>query len=76
LFGDFSKGFPPTFIQSGTRDRLHSDAVRLHRALLKASVIAELHVWEGMPHGGFGAAPEDLETRASFATFMNAHVAA
>jgi len=32
LFGDFSRGFVPTFIQSGTRDPFLSNAVRLHRA--------------------------------------------
>lgn len=61
LFGDFSGGFPPTFIQSGTRDLFLSNAVRLHRALRRAKVQAELHVWEALPHGKFFGAPEDLE---------------
>jgi len=69
LFGDFPKGFPPTLLQSGTRDFLLSDTVRTHRALLQLGIEAELHVWEAMPHGGFGAVsgtptPEDLEARA------------
>jgi monoterpene epsilon-lactone hydrolase len=72
LFGDFTKGFPPTFLQSGTRDRLLSDTVRMHRALLAAGIDAELHVWEGMPHGSFGGgAPEDLEVQAQFQKFVN-----
>jgi acetyl esterase/lipase len=72
LFGDFSKGFPPTFLQSGTRDRLLSDTVRMHRALLAADVDAELHVWEAMPHGGFGeGAPEDVEMRRQFQKFVD-----
>lgn len=61
LFGDFAKGFPPTFLQSGTRDLFLSNTVRMHRALRKAGVPCELHVFEGMPHGGFGGAPEDME---------------
>ena len=53
LFGDL-RGFPPTFLQSGTRDLFLSNTVRMHRALRQADVDAELHVFEGMPHGGFG----------------------
>jgi len=64
LFGDFTKGWPPTILTTGTRDLLLSDTVRMHRALRRAGVQAELHVSEASPHGGFmGAnAPEDAET--------------
>jgi monoterpene epsilon-lactone hydrolase len=72
LFGDFSKGFPPTFIQAGTRDLLLSNAVRMHRALRRADVEAELNVWEAMPHAGFGGrSPEDLEMRREFRRFLD-----
>jgi len=57
LFADFSRGFPPTFIQSGTRDLFLSNSVLMHRKLRRAGVEAELHVWEAMPHGGFGFGP-------------------
>jgi epsilon-lactone hydrolase len=61
LFGDFT-GFPPTFLQSGTRDLFLSNTVRMHRALRRARVDAELHIFEAMPHGGFmGGTPEDQE---------------
>jgi acetyl esterase/lipase len=61
LFGDLV-GLPPTFIQTGTRDLFLSNAARLHRALRRAGVTTELHVFEGMPHGGFmGGTPEDRE---------------
>jgi acetyl esterase/lipase len=70
LFGDFSKGFPPTFIQAGTRDVFLSNAVRMHRALRNAGIAAELHVWEAMPHGGFGGAPEDMELMLETTCFM------
>jgi len=33
----------------------------MHRALRAADLYAELHVFEAMPHGGFGGAPEDRE---------------
>jgi epsilon-lactone hydrolase len=64
LFGDFTKGFPPTFLQSGTRDLFLSNTVLMHRALRRAGVAAELHVFEAMPHGGFQGAPEDVEVAA------------
>ena len=58
LFGDFSKGFPPTFLSSGTRDLFLSNTVRMHWALLAANVPAHLFVTEAGPHGGFPMAPE------------------
>lgn len=70
IFGDFRKGFCPTFLNCGTRDVFLSNTVLLHRALLKAGVEAELHVWEAMPHGGFFGAPEDQEVFAQQATFL------
>lgn len=73
LFGDFTHGFPPTFLQSGTRDLFLSNTVRMHRALRKADVPVELHIFEGMPHGGFGDAPEDAELAAEVDRFVALH---
>jgi monoterpene epsilon-lactone hydrolase len=73
LFGDFTKGFPPTFIQTGTRDVFLSNSARIHRALRRVGIETELHVWEAMPHGGFGGAPEDQEMRVEFAHFLAKH---
>jgi acetyl esterase/lipase len=70
LFADVS-GFPPTFIQAGTRDLFLSNAVRMHRKLRAAGVDAELHVFEAMPHGGFGGAPEDIEMRQEIRRFLD-----
>ncbi|SDD35951.1 alpha/beta hydrolase fold [Bradyrhizobium brasilense] len=73
LFGDVS-GFPPTFLQSGTRDLFLSNTVRLHRKLRAAGVRADLHVWEGMTHGGFnvvgGSTPEDREVDVEMQAFI------
>jgi acetyl esterase/lipase len=70
LFGDVS-GFPPTLLQAGTRDIFLSNAVRMHRKLRNAGVRAELHVWEGMPHAGFGGlTPEDREVSAELQAFI------
>jgi epsilon-lactone hydrolase len=70
VFGDFSKGFPSTMLISGTRDLFLSNTVLMHRALLRAGIEAELHVWEAMPHAGFFGAPEDQEVLAEQARFI------
>lgn len=69
LFGDFTKGFPPSIISAGTRDLFLSNAVRMHRALRKAGVQAELHIVEAAVHGAFGGAPEDAELDAELRAF-------
>lgn len=62
LFGDFTKGFPPTFISAGTRDLFLSNAARMHAALRSAGVPSALYLQEAASHGGFGGiAPEDME---------------
>nr|WP_314546467.1 alpha/beta hydrolase [uncultured Massilia sp.] len=76
LFGDFAPGFPPTFLQSGTRDLFLSNTVRMHRVLRGAGIDAELHVFEAMPHGGFMGAPEDGELVREVARFLRAHLPA
>jgi acetyl esterase/lipase len=74
LFGNFEEGFPPTFLQSGTRDLFLSNTVLMHRALRRAGVAAELHVFEAMPHGGFGGAPEDEELKEEVRRFVRLHL--
>lgn len=70
VLGDFSKGFPPTLLTSGTRDLFLSNTVRFHRALRRAGIESELHVWEAMPHGGFFGAPEDKEAYEEQSQFI------
>lgn len=71
LFGEYSAEFPPTILTAGTRDFLLSDTVRMHRRLLAAGVRAELHIWEGAPHGLFmGHAPEDREQIEQLRSFF------
>ena len=70
LFGDFSTGFPPTCLTTGTRDLYLSNTVRMHRALRKAGVRAELHVVEAGGHGGFAMAPEGEEINQEFRLFV------
>lgn len=71
LFADLT-GFPPTLLTTGTRDLFLSNTVRMHRALRRANVAAELHVLEAAPHGGFlGMAPEDAEIAAETRRFID-----
>jgi epsilon-lactone hydrolase len=72
LFADVT-GFPPTFLQAGTRDLFLSNSVRMHRKLRAAGIEADLHVFEAMPHGGFAGAPEDLELRLEMRRFLDKH---
>lgn len=69
VHGDL-RGFPPTLLQTGTRDLFLSNTVRMHRALRAVGVQATLHVWEAMPHVGFGGnCPEDDEVYAETRDF-------
>jgi monoterpene epsilon-lactone hydrolase len=75
LFGDFTMGFSPTLIVSGTRDLFLSNAVRMHRALCQAGVPAELHVFEAAPHGmplRVGT-PEEADLRRQILRFLSTH---
>jgi len=67
---------PPTLFLTSTRDMLLSGTVLLHQALLKGGVEAELHVWEAMPHAGFGGdTPEDREVAERIERFIAKHLA-
>jgi monoterpene epsilon-lactone hydrolase len=72
LFGDLS-GFPPTLLLTGTRDLFLSNTVRMHRRLREAGILAELHVFEAMPHGGFMGTPEDAQAAAEVSRFVREH---
>jgi monoterpene epsilon-lactone hydrolase len=50
IYADFSKGFPPSLIQDGTKDILLSGSVRLYRALEDANARPVLDLYEGMWH--------------------------
>ncbi|WP_062464242.1 alpha/beta hydrolase [Demequina soli] len=72
LYGDH-RGFPRTLLLTGTRDRMLSDVVRLHGALLDADVDSQLRVFEAQGHAGFlGRAPEDAERVAAARRFVAA----
>jgi acetyl esterase/lipase len=77
VFGDFTKGYPPTLIQGGTKEWLLSDMVRLHRAIRGAGGNCRLELYEGMPHGFptiMIEAPEGREAMAEAVAFWNEHL--
>ncbi|HMK85827.1 MAG TPA: alpha/beta hydrolase fold domain-containing protein [Steroidobacteraceae bacterium] len=74
IFADFSKGFPPTVLTSGTRDLLLSSTVLLHRSLRRAGILAELHVFEAMTHAPFFDAPEEHEVDREHVEFLLRHM--
>jgi acetyl esterase/lipase len=76
IYGDFT-GFPPTYIIAGTRDLMLSDAVRGHRALRRAGVEADLHIYEGQSHADYIGAmnsPESIEHYTELNTFVLEHL--
>lgn len=73
LFGDFTVGFPPTLLQSGTRDLFLSNTVLLHRALRRADIAAELHVFDAATHVMFMAGPEAEDRTREVRAFVDRH---
>ena len=63
VYGDYSKGFPPTLIQGGTKEIFLSNFVRLYQALDQAAVPVKLDLYEGMWHVFQAMAPEIPESR-------------
>ncbi len=75
VYGDF-KGFPPTYLVTGTRDLFLSDTVRVHRKMRVAGVVADLNVYEGVSHGGytFADSPELQQAYGELGAFLLRHL--
>lgn len=65
VYGDYTKGFPPTLIQGGTKELFLSNVVRLYQALDQAGQTVKLDLYEGMPHVFMAILPESAESRAA-----------
>lgn len=76
IYGDLS-GLPPTLLMASTRDQLLSQTVRLHLALRKAGVDADLMVYEGMLHAfwAYMECPETDDALAAQAAFFSGRLA-
>jgi acetyl esterase/lipase len=76
VYGDMH-GFPPAILTTGTRDLLLSNTVRVHRALRRAGVEAELQVFEGESHAQYqfdDRVPEAKEAFGEIASFFDRHL--
>ena len=67
VYGDYSKAYPPTLIQGGTREMLLSNFVREYQAIRGGGHEAVLDLYEGMPHVFQGSVPNTPETRTAIA---------
>eukprot|EP00803_Ostreobium_quekettii_P006003 evm.model.scf_2497EXC.3 EVM.evm.TU.scf_2497EXC.3 scf_2497EXC:18344-19369(+) len=77
VYGDYSRGFPPTLIQVGTKEVTLSDAVRHYQALDAAGVDVKLDVYEGMWHRFQyynWDLPESDIARTKMAKFLGKHI--
>lgn len=76
VYADYSKGFPPTIITTGTRDLFLSDCVRLYWSMKYANVSVELRIWEGMWHAfqSERGLPEGEKCLEEVAQFLNGHL--
>ena len=50
VYGDYSKGFPPTLIQGGIKEIFLSNFIRQYQALDTAGQTVKLDLYEGMIH--------------------------
>jgi acetyl esterase/lipase len=76
VYGDYSKGFPPTLIQGGTKEILLSGFIRLYQALDTAGLTVTLDLYEGMTHNFANRIPDAPESRLARnkrRDFVNAH---
>ncbi|QDT43675.1 Putative acetyl-hydrolase LipR precursor [Gimesia alba] len=50
VYGDYTKGFPPTLIQAGSKEIFLSNTIRQYQALDTAGIPVKLDLYEGMWH--------------------------
>ena len=77
VYGDYSKGFPPTLIQGGLKETLLSGFVRFYQALDAAGVPVKLDLYEGMIHNfqdRIPDAPEAILARRKIRMFLQQHL--
>lgn len=79
VYGDYTKGFPPTLIQGGTREIFLSHFVRHYRAIDAGGGIAVLDLYDGMPHNfqirtQMADAPEARTALRKMKAFLRQHL--
>jgi len=63
VYGDYTKGFPPTLIQGGTKEIFLSNFIRHYQALDTAGQTVKLDLYEGMIHVFQAALPGSPESK-------------
>lgn len=76
ILANLGHGFVPTIINTGTRDLLLSDGVRLHRRMRDAGLDVRLRVREGMWHAieSVPGLPEGDEAMAEVFGYLEQHL--
>ncbi|MBO9713874.1 alpha/beta hydrolase [Sphingomonas sp.] len=68
VLGDYSRPFPATLIQGGTREYLMSDFIREYQAIRMGGGEAVLDLYEGMPHVFMGFLSDTPEGKQAIGT--------
>jgi monoterpene epsilon-lactone hydrolase len=77
IYGDYTKPFPATLIQGGTREYLMSDFIRQYQAIRMGGGEAVLDLYEGMPHvfqSYLATTPEGKQAYKTAADFFLKHL--
>ncbi len=77
VYGDYTKGFPPTLIQGGTKEIFLSNFIRHYQALDTAGQTVKLDLYEGMIHVFQAAIPNSPESRLALSkvdAFLKEHL--
>ena len=71
VYGDYTKGFPPTLIQGGTKEIFLSNFIRQYQAIEAAGQTAKLDLYEGMIHVFQLRLPESPESQLALTKVKN-----
>jgi acetyl esterase/lipase len=71
VYGDYTKGFPPTLIQGGTKEIFLSNFVRQYQSIDAAGQTAKLDLYEGMVHVFQLRLPDSPESQLAFMKMKN-----
>ncbi len=77
VYGDYTKGFPPTLIQGGTKEIFLSNFIRLYQALDSDGQKVKLDLYEGMSHVFQAFMPDTLESKMALGkvdAFLKQHL--
>lgn len=77
VYGDYSKGFPPTLIQGGSKEIFLSNFIRHYQALDIAGQTVKLDLYEGMIHvfqAALSGSPESKRALAKTNAFLKQHL--